>query len=401
MKIGDMAAFAMAALHGHPVRTALCGTGMSIGVAAVVVLTAIGEGSRHYVVNEFSALGSNLLLILPGKTETTGAMPGFGGVPHDLTIEDSQAIRREIPAIHLVVPISMGTETVGYGERSRQVPVAGTTVEFLEARRLQVEAGEFLPPGDPTRGASITVLGHKVARELFPGVNPVGELVRVGGWRMRVIGVLEPRGMHLGMDMDDVVIVPVATGMRLFNRQSLFRILLRVHSVTELDPTCEKVVALITERHREEDITCVTQDAVIASFSSILSALTLGLGAIGAISLVVAGVGVMNVMLIAVSDRIDEVGLMKALGARDGQVLLLFLEEAVLLSLAGAFLGLVLGWAIVGGLIWYFPNFPLMPPAWVNGAAFGVAVIIGVVFGMLPARRAARLDPVASLGHKV
>ena len=151
--------------------------------------------------------------------------------------------------------------------------------------------------------------------------TPIGEIVRVGDWRMRVIGVLAERGMQLAMNMDDVVMVPVATGMQLFNRHSLYRVLMQVHSVVELDATCRRVLAIITERHREEDVTCVTQDAVISTFSSILTALTLGLSAIGAISLSVAGVGVMNVMLMSVSDRTEEVGLLKSLGATPRQIL--------------------------------------------------------------------------------
>lgn len=397
----DYLRFGTLALTGHPVRTGLCLLGMSIGVAAVIILTALGEGARRYVVDEFTAIGSNLLLVLPGKTETTGALPGFGGVPHDLTIDDSQALRAEIPALHLVAPISMGTETVWHGERRRQVPVVGTTVDFLEARELQIETGEFFPSGDVRRGSSLVVLGKRVAQELFPDENPVGQLVRVAGWRMRVIGVLAKRGTQLGMDLDDIVIVPVATGMQIFNRHSLFRILLRVHAVSELASTCENVVAVLTVRHHEEDVTCVTQDAVVSSFSSILSALTVGLGAIGAVSLVVAGIGVMNVMLLAVSDRTDEVGLMKALGARNGQVLALFLGEAVLLSLGGGALGLLLGWGAVLITMLGYPHFPVMPPGWVNGAAFVVAVSIGICFGLLPARRAARLEPLEALEYRV
>ena len=397
MTVRDFLAFAVGALRGHPVRTSLCLTGVSIGIVAIVVLTALGEGARGYVVNQFSSVGSNLLIILPGKTETTGAVPGFGGVPHDLTIADSQVVQAQIPSLQLVVPISMGTEAVKHGDRSRQVPIVGTTVDFLEARGLAMDVGEFLPPGDPTRAAAVVVLGKRVAREVFPHENPLGKLVRIGEWRMRVIGVLEERGTQLGMDLDDIVIVPVAMGMKMLNRHSLFRLLLRVHSVTELNRTCDQVVAILTERHQEEDVTCITQGAVVSSFSSIFSALTLGLAAIGAISLLVAGVGIMNVMLIAVSDRTDEVGLLKALGARNNQILTLFLMEAVLLSFFGGVLGLGLGWGIVISLGWIFPNFPFDPPYWINGAALGVAMVVGIIFGLLPARRAAKLDPVEAL----
>ena len=393
----DLAGFAFTALRGHPIRVSLCLTGIAIGIIAILVLTALGEGARRYVVNQFMSIGSNLLIIIPGKTETTGAFPGFAGAPHDLTIQDGQVVRRSIRSIQLLAPISMGTETVHRGERRRQVPIVGTTVDFLEARNLRLAFGQFLPIGDPQRGAPLVVLGHRVAQELFPDTSPLGQLIRVGDWRMRVIGVLAPRGTQLGMDMDDLVIVPVATGMQLLNRHSLFRILLRVRTVSELEATCNKIVALLTQRHGEEDITCITQDAVVGTFSSILNALTLGLAAIGVISLAVAGIGVMNVMLVAVSDRTEEIGLLKALGAGNGQILLVFLTEAILLSLAGGMIGLAVGWGIVQGLIALYPAIPASTPLWASVSAVLMSLFVGVVFGLIPARRAGRLDPIQAL----
>jgi len=241
MRFHDYLIFVTKALRGHPVRTLLCVSGVAIGVAAVAILTALGEGARRYVINEFSAIGSNLVIILPGKTETTGAIPGFGGVPNDLTINDVKVLRREIPSLEYVAPITVGTETVRRQERRRQVPIVGTTTDFLHARNLRMGLGRFLPPADLDRGAPIVVLGKRVADELFPNENPVGELVRIGDWRMRVIGVLAERGTQLAMNMDEVVFVPVATGMKIFNRHSLFRVLIKVHSFVELNTTCQQV----------------------------------------------------------------------------------------------------------------------------------------------------------------
>ena len=395
----DLARFAFSALKGHPIRVSLCLTGIAIGIMAIVVLTALGEGARRYVVNQFMSIGSNLLIIIPGKTETTGAFPGFAGAPHDLTIMDSQVIRRSIRSIQQLAPISMGTETVHRGERRRQVPIVGTTTEFLEVRNLRLAFGQFLPPGDPQRGAPVVVLGHRVAQELFPDTSPLGQLIRVADWRMRVIGVLAPRGTQLAMDMDDLVMVPVATGLQLFNQHSLYRILLKVRTVSELQSTCEQIVGLVTERHGEEDITCITQDAVVSTFSAILNALTLGLAAIGVISLAVAGIGVMNVMLVAVSDRTEEIGLLKALGAESGQILLVFLTEAIMLSVAGGMLGLGLGWGIVQALLALYPAIPASTPMWALVSAILVSLFVGVVFGLIPARRAGRLDPIQALEH--
>ena len=395
-----MLGFAVRALRGHRLRTALSLLGVAIGVAAVVTLTALGEGARRYVLGQFAAVGTNMVIVLPGKTETTGGMPGFGGVPHDLTLEDARAVVRGVREADKVAPMVVGTETVAFGERRRQVALFGSTHEALEVRRLGVAHGRFLPPLAWDRGAPIAVLGSKLAQELFPATDPVGQVVRVGDWRMRVIGVLEPRGQQLGVNMDDVVVVPVATAMKMLNRTGLFRLVIQVRSHADLERAKSNVVRLLSERHGEEDVTVITQDAVISAFSSILGALTMALGGIAAVSLAVAGVGIMNVMLVSVSERTREVGLLKAIGAGRSQILAAFLTEAILISSAGGLLGLALGWAAVLVLVTAYPALPASPPLWAVLAAFSLSVAVGAVFGVLPARRATRLDPVAALAGR-
>jgi putative ABC transport system permease protein len=321
----------------------------------------------------------------------------MGGVPNDLTLDDMVAIRRQIPEVLWIAPVVMGTETVAYGERRRQVAVSGTTAEMKAIRQLRSARGRYLPEGELHRGEAVAVLGHKVAQELFREEDPVGKVIRVGAWRVRVIGVTVPRGTQLGLDMDDLVVVPVASAMRIFNRRSLFRVFIQVRSAQEVDAARAKVVHLLAERHGEEDITCITQDAVMVGFGAILTALTVALGAIAAVSLGVAGIGIMNVMLVSVSERTREVGLLKAVGAGRGQVLAVFLAEAVLLSTGGGLLGLLAGGAGVRVLVAAYPALPAQPPLWAVAAAFGVSVAVGAVFGVLPARRATRLDPVAAL----
>ena len=396
----DLVGFAARALRGHRLRTGLSLLGVAIGVAAVVTLTALGEGARRYVVSQFSQIGTNLLIVVPGKTETTGGMPGMGGVPNDLTLADAEAIRRGIPEIDKAAPIAMGTETVANGERRRQVALIGATHEMLEVRRLSLARGRFLPELEWDRSSPVSVLGTKTARELFPGEDPLGRVVRIGDWRMRVIGILGPRGQQLGVDMDDVVIVPVANALRMLNRSSLFRVLLQVRAHADLVQARDKVVRLITERHGEEDVTAITQDAVLSAFSSILGALTMALAGIAAISLAVAGIGIMNVMLVSVSERTREVGLLKAVGAGRGQILLAFLAEAILISSAGGLLGLLLGWVAIRVLVAVYPDLPASPPVWAVLAALALSVAVGALFGVLPARRATRLDPVAALAGR-
>jgi putative ABC transport system permease protein len=396
----DVLGFAARALRGHRLRTAMSLLGVSVGVAAVVTLTALGEGARRYVVGQFASVGTNLVIMVPGKTETTGGMPGMGGAPNDLTLEDARVILRSVPEIEKAAPMVIGTETVAFEERQRQVAVIGTSHEALEVRRLTVASGRFLPALEWDRSSPITVLGQTAARELLPGRDPVGAIVRVGDWRMRVIGVLAPRGHQLGLDMDDTAIVPVATAMKMLNRRSLFRLLLQVRTHADLDRARERAVSLIKERHGEEDVTAITQDAVLGALTSILGALTLALAGIASISLAVAGVGIMNVMLVSVSERTREIGLLKALGAGRRQILAAFLAEAVLISSAGGLLGLAIGWLAVRGLVALYPALPATPPPWAVAAAFALSVAVGAVFGVLPARRATRLDPVAALAGR-
>ncbi len=399
MSPADLVGFAIGALRGHRLRTALSVSGVAIGIAAVIALTALGEGARRYVVGEFMSLGSNLLIVLPGRVETTGMLP-FGGVVHDLTLEDCRAIVTRLDMVVRVAPLATGTETVRAGGRGRSVPVMGTTAEMQQVRRLTIGAGRFLAPGDLDRGGAEVVLGTTVARELFGSASPLGEVVRIGEWRFRVVGVLAPHGRSLGFDFDDVVLVPAATAMRMFNRSSLFRILVEVRTADDIVSGKDAVLELLAERHRAEDVTVITQDAVLATFGAILQALTLALVAIASVSLSVAGVGIMNVMLVAVAERRREIGLLKAVGVSDRQILAVFVTEAAVLSTVGGLVGLGIGSASVAAFVAVYPSFPASPPAWAVAASLAVAVGVGLLFGVLPARRATRLDPVEALAGR-
>lgn len=400
MSSADLLAFAGRALVGHRLRSALSLLGVSVGIAAVILLTALGEGARRYVVDQFAQIGSSFVAVIPGKTDTTGAMPGVGGVPNDLTLDDARALARGLPNVNYVAPFVVATDTVAWGERRRQVSVIGVTTDFAKLRRLTVARGRFLPEFELGRGAPLAVLGRDVAAELFGGADPVGQAVRIGGRRCRVVGVLGPRGQQLGMNMDDVVMVPVATGMRMFNRTSLFRIVIDVGSESELAAVEQRTREILVERHGEEDVTLITEAAVVDSLSAILNALTLALGAIAAISLAVAGIGILNVLLVAVSERRAEIGLLRAVGASRRQVMSCFLAEAILLSGAGGALGLAAGALGVRVLVGIWPALPAAPPAWAVAAAVVLSLGVGAVFGWLPAKRAAALDPVLALAGR-
>ena len=400
MRPGDALAFSLTALIRHRRRSVLSALGVMVGVASVVILTAAGEGAQRFVSQEFASLGTNLLMVIPGKNETTGTLMGVGGVPNDLTLDDTRALAREFPRARAVVPWAMGNDTVAHGERRRRVAVVGTTSGFLEARRLRMGTGRFLPEGELERGAAVAVLGAKLARELFGNENPIGQTVRVGEWRMRVIGLLKPSGRQLGLDLDDLVIIPAPTAMKIFNLSSLSQILIDAGAGSNIEATKERTLALLAERHDEEDVTVITQDSVLGSLNEILVALTLAVSGIAAISLAVAGLGVMNLMLVSVSERTQEVGLLKALGATRRQIQTVFLAEAILLSLCGALAGIGLGWAIVAVGVALYPSFPASPPLWAIAGVLTLAVLVGGIFGVLPARRATALDPVAALSGK-
>ena len=396
----DVIEFSWTALTRHRRRSLLSVLGITVGVASVVVLTAGGEGAQRFVAQEFASLGTNLLMVMPGRNETTGALPGMGGVPNDLTLGDVRAIQRDLRGVRLVVPSAIGNDTVANGERRRQVAVVGTTAGFREVRKLQMAAGRFLPANDLERGTAIAVIGSKVARELFGTENPVGRVLRVGGWRMRVVGVVASKGRQLGLDIDDMVMVPVATAMRIFDLSSLGTIYIETHSHADVDLMKKKVLALLAERHGEDDVSVITPDTVLGALNEILVALTLAVAGIGAIALAVAGLGVMNLMLVSVSERTVEVGLLRAIGATRKQVQRLFFVEAVLLSLCGAVIGIGLGWAAVQVFVAFYPGFPASPPAWAVASVLVVALAGGAVFGVLPARRATDLDPVDALSGK-
>jgi putative ABC transport system permease protein len=401
MRPPDILNFGWRALAGYPVRTWLTLLSMAIGVSAVVLLTALGEGARRYVVNQFSQLGTHLLIVLPGRSETTGgAPPLMGATPRDLTLEDALALLRS-RHIAKVAPISVGSAAVAHGPLDRESTIVGSTNELLPVRNLSLAQGRFLPAGKPDRARPVVVLGGTLKDELFGNKRALGRWIRIGDRRFRVIGVLGRRGQSLGMDLSEIAIIPVASAQALFNSPALFRVLVQAPSKTALNHAEQAIKAIIRERHEgEDDVTVIAQDALLSTFDGILRALTYAVAGIGAISLLVAGVLIMNVMLISVSQRTREIGLLKALGAARSQVLKLFLSEAALIALIGAAAGL--GFSVLGLLLLerLFPDFPLTPPAWAPFAAITVSVITGLVFGLLPARRAARLDPVQALSGR-
>jgi putative ABC transport system permease protein len=402
MRFIDVVQFATGSLRGSPTRTLLMMLAMSIGVAAVVVLTALGEGARRYVVDQFSSLGTNLVIVLPGRTETAGIGPGLmsGQTPRDITLDDAEALLRS-RAIKSIAPLTIGSATLSRDALNREVVVLGSTSELLEVRHMSMSLGKFLPEGDIHESASVCVLGNEMKRELFGNEQAVGQWVRLGDRRFRVIGILASQGESMGMRTNELVIIPVASAHQLFNTTGLFRVLIEAKSRDTIEQAVRDAEEIMSQRHGgEKDVTVITQDAVLATFDRILTALTMAVGGIAAISLAVAGVLIMNVMLIAVAQRVREIGLLKALGAPGKEIRALFFAEAALLSGIGSIAGLVLGYAGSIVIRQIYPVLPASPPWWAVLAACGTALGTGVLFSVWPARRAARLDPVAALAGR-
>lgn len=402
MKITDTFRFATNAATAAPLRAGLLVLAMSIGVAAVVMLTALGDGARRYVVEQFSSIGTNLVIVLPGRSETRGFNPAnlVTSTPRDLTVEDANALLR-LPEVKRIAPILVATTEINAAGRLRQAMLLGTNDDYINVRQMKVGLGRFLSKDEVGHGSAEVVLGAGIRREIFGTENPLGKTVRVGDRRLRVVGVLSEGGQGMGMTTDELLIVPVATAQAMLNSNTLFRILVEARSREQIGEVKARVLKTITQRHDgEEDVTVITQDAILETFDKILNVLTLGVAGIAAISLAVAGILVMNVMLVSVTQRTGEIGLLKALGATSSAVRQLFMVEAILLSLSGALVGVGLGYVGAAVLRHLYPTFPAYPPLWAVLAGLATALISGLVFGVMPARRAARLDPIQALSKR-
>jgi putative ABC transport system permease protein len=392
---------ALIAIKSQPLRALLIIAAMSIGVTSVSVLTTLGESARNYIVHEFESLGTHLVIVLPGRSETTGGHPPlFGETPRDLTLEDADALLRS-KHIAAMAPLTIGSAPVSSGGLERETNVFGSTHALRRVRHLTMAQGSFLPQTEADKALSVCVIGQTIREELFAGKPALGQWLRINDRRFRVIGVLSSEKQSIGVDFDEMVIIPVASAQALFDTHSLFRILVETKSKQAMVKAVDEIKSIIKSRHEgEDDVTLITQDSVVNTFDKILTAITLAVAGIAGISLAVAGVLVMNVMLVSVAQRTAEIGLLKALGATRSHIHYLFLTEAALLSVAGAMAGLLLGQMTLIVLQAVYPNFPMDLPYWALFAALGVSLFTGLVFGLLPARKAAKLDPVTALAKR-
>lgn len=384
----------------YRLRAILILLAMALGVAAVVVLTALGEGARRFVMNQFTALGTNLIIIIPGRSETAGGFIGalVGETPRDLTLDDAASLTT-LPGVRRFAPLNVGLSEISAGGLLREVTLAGSTASLIAIRRMRLAQGSFTADNGPNPAEA--VLGAKIAHELFPKGNALGQRIRLGDRRFRVAGIFAMQGESMGINTDELVLIPIDHAQALFNTQSLFRIMVEAESRSVIEPTKKSIRAALKLRHDgEEDVTIIGQDAILATFDKILRALTLAVSGIAAISLAVAGILVMNVMLVAVSQRTTEIGLLKAIGATHTDIRNLFLLETLWLAVAGAVVGIILGYLGSLGLRLAYPQLPAYPPIWASLAAIATALVTGIASSILPASKAARLNPVLALSRR-
>lgn len=394
----DLVRLSWGAVVGHRLRSILTMVGIAIGITSVILLTSLGEGIRVFVISEFTQFGTNLIAINPGKSQTTGGNPvAMVGTLRPLHIEDAEALAR-ISQAQRVMPVAFGNARVEHGEHGRSVLVYGVTSDMPDMWKFTLRQGQFLPPGDPRHGGDVAVLGAKLKRELFGDTQVVGERIRIGGRPFRVIGVMEPKGMFLNIDLDDTVFLPVSQALTLLNRDGLIEIDVAYHNAVETSTVLEAIRRVLKERHDgEEDFTMTTQQSMLDTLGRIIGMVTAAVGAIGGISLVVGAIGILTMMWISVNESTAEIGLLRALGARRGEVMMFFLLQASLLATAGGALGVLVGLGIIQLLHFAVPGLPVSTPIEYVVAALALSFVVGLLSGVLPARRAAGLDPIEAL----
>jgi putative ABC transport system permease protein len=396
MRSADFVNFTFTSLRAQRLRTALTALGIAVGIAAVILLTSIGEGLHRFVIAEFTQFGTNIITVSPGRIQTHGASLGAVNTVRPLSIDDALALRRA-PYVQLTDPMVQGNAEVVYEGKSRRVTLYGVGSDFDKALRMRAASGEFLPPDDPRSARALVVLGAKVARELFGSANPLGSRIRAGSERYRVVGVMQAKGQVLGFDLDDTVFIPVGRALEMFNRESLMEIHVIYEPTAPLAEVEAGIKRILVARHGAEDFTVTPQQKMLEIFGTVLDAITFAVAAIGGISLVVGGVGILTILTIAVAERTSEIGLLRAVGATRRAIMLLFLGEAALLAALGGAAGLFLGWGMALALGMAMPALPVHTP-WIYAVlAELVAVAVGLAAGVLPARRAAHLDPLEAL----
>lgn len=395
----DYIRYALISINYGRLRSSLTALGITIGVTAVVLLTAMGRGVEQYMLNQFTQFGTHLVTVTPGANQTMGMSGAIFSSTRPLTVDDAAALE-SIPGILTAVPVISGNAPIEAGNRTRWSMVVGVNHQVPETWSMDVSQGNFLPREISESARNLAVIGSKTRDELFPGTNPLGQRIRVGQDRFRVIGVMESKGQVLGFDFDDMVYIPISRAKALFNREGLMEIDMLYRAGQNESALSERIRQKLTDRHGAEDFTLVTQSDMLGILGSVLGVLTAVVAALGGISLFVGAVGILTIMSIAVRERTEEIGLLRAIGASHGQISSMFLIEASILSGLGGLAGLALGLLVAGAVKLFVPGLPFTLDWTYVLLAEGVAILTGLVAGLVPARRAARLLPIEALRYE-
>ena len=397
MEILETTNSAVEALKTNKLRSALTSLGIIIGVASVVLLVSLGAGLRNYITQEFEKLGSNVLFIIPGRIGFGGRGPG-GTTVNRLTLDHVRQIEKRVDNLIGVVPTVQQFTTVKYQNKTQKdVTIMGTTELFPEIANLPAVKGKFFDSGQADSGRKVAVIGQTIVNEVFGTKDPIGEKIDIKGQKYQVIGVLKSQGSALGVDQDNIVIIPFAAAQRQFGIDQVNNIYAKAQTQANVEEVAEKMKKALLVDLSEDDFSVLTAKQTLTTIQGILGVISATLSGIAAISLLVGGIGISNIMLVSVTERTREIGLRKSVGAKPFDILSQFLIEAIILSVLGGIIGLVI--ATAGA--WVASRFiPTSITLWSIFIAFGFSVLVGVVFGVAPAIRAARLDPIVALRHE-
>ena len=402
MGIKEVVRLAVESLLVQKLRTALTILGMVIGVGAIVLLVSLGQGAKNYVTSEFEGLGTNLIIIQPGKSDKKTHMgPPVGAAQRKMTTADVMAIEKRALNVEAVSGLVLGTVSARFEDALSNITVFGTNEQFPQILSVRVGRGNYFSREEDDSGRRVLVLGQTVATELFGEADPIGLTVKLNESEFRIIGVLLPMGNKLGLDFDELGFIPTEAALKLFNDDKLFGIRAKASSRVGIDDAVAEISEILKERRDgEEDFTVLTQVSMMESMNTILNMLTYVLAAIAAISMLVGGIGIMNIMWVTVVERTQEIGIRRAVGARRVDILKQLLAEAVALSVLGGAVGVGGAVVITLSLYFVFPSFDMRAPLWIIAPAFFVAFIVGVVFGVVPAWRASRIEILDALRYE-
>jgi len=398
---------AVRALNRNKLRTALTMLGIIIGVGAVIALVSIGQGAQAMVQDQINGMGTNMMFIMPGNVQFGGASLGAGAA-NTLTEEDVQAMIKEIPTIAAASPMMRASGQLVFGNQNWFVQIQGSNEKFPEIRNWKVDQGEFFSDTDVRSAERVIVLGKTVADKLFSGLDPIGQMIRVRNLPFRVVGVLTAKGQSMvGQDQDDTAIVPYTTVQRkLLGQQipSISQAMISSISPEASSVTEKQVAELLRQRHKiqqgqTDDFMVRNMTDVAQTSAQITTLMTVLLGSIAAISLIVGGIGIMNIMLVSVTERTREIGIRMAVGARPNYIRLQFLTESLVLSLVGGLIGVLIGGSLAAAVA-RFLGWPTLVSAISVLISFAFATAIGIFFGYYPAHKAAALDPIEALRYE-